>query len=418
MRGHGAAGRLRALGAAAVLSAAVLSAAVLGAAGARERGAAAGARAPVAGGPPPNGTIAPRTAASTTDPARDGADPRGAAADPDAAAAEVLFVAERDGRRGVHAVNPATGAERRVVAAAGRDAFPAAVSPDGRLLAVVWSAPAPAGGAIETIELRPLDDSAPPLQRDTGRVVAPASGRARNPSWAPDGAWLAFESDRDGFREIYRVGRDGRGVRRLTRNAEGNFEPAVSPDGRTIVFASSRDGRSQIYRMRADGADERRLTAFHRDDWAPRWAPDGRLVAFLSDREGAARVFVMRPDGTGQRRLAPPAPASAAAVQEDDVAWAPDARRIAFTRRVGGGPPRVAVADVASGSWRELPCPAHGCTAPAWSPDGHALALVGAQREGTDLYLVPADGRGTARRLTDALGAEWLPRWRRVAAGR
>jgi len=39
-----------------------------------------------------------------------------------------------------------------------------------------------------------------------------------------------------------------------------NEQPAFSPDGKWIAFQSNRSGRWQIYRMRVDGTDLQQLT--------------------------------------------------------------------------------------------------------------------------------------------------------------
>jgi Tol biopolymer transport system component len=389
----------------------------------RERGAggesAAAARTAARGGPPPDVMMAPESAARVADPSpaappSRGPAPGGAAlpaAERARVAGEVVFVSERDGRPAVYAVRAADGRERRVETGPG-PAFPGAVSGDGRRLAVVWAADAP-GEHVEQIGVLALAaSSGAPARR-----VTPRSARVRSPSWSPDGRWLAFEGDMDGFREVYRVdAAGGAAPRRLTRNREGNFEPAVSPDGRLVAFVSSRDGNNQIYRMRADGTDERRLTAFHRDDWGPVWSPDGGRIAFTSQREGADRVYVMRADGTGQRRLVRAGVDTAASpdLRERSPAWSPDGSRVALARQRRGAAPRVVVVDAASGRAAELPCAAGGCDEPAWSPDGRYLAFTGSPSGATpgaaDLYLARADGSG-ATRLTTSPAADWLPRW-------
>ena len=115
---------------------------------------------------------------------------------------------------------------RRLTDAESND-YPAAPSPDGRSLLVVSTR----GEGQEQRERMVLL----PVAGGTGRALGPVAGRVRSPSWAPDGRWLAFESDSASFRDIYRVQPDGRGLARLTNDPQGNFEPAVSPDGRYVA---------------------------------------------------------------------------------------------------------------------------------------------------------------------------------------
>ena len=53
---------------------------------------------------------------------------------------------------------------------------------------------------------------------------------------------------------------DGSGVTRLTYNDAFDGYPAWSPDGRRIAFDSQRDGNREIYVMDADGSGVTRLT--------------------------------------------------------------------------------------------------------------------------------------------------------------
>ena len=96
---------------------------------------------------------------------------------------------------------------------------------------------------------------------------------------------------------------DGSGTRRLTHNAGYNAEPAWSPDGRKIAFQSTRDGNREIYVMNADGSEKRNLTRNPAKDGRPSWSPDGRRIAFVSDRDGRLEAHVMNADGSGQRSL-------------------------------------------------------------------------------------------------------------------
>lgn len=380
------------------------------------------AREPGGGAPADAGAPAPAPASSTSN----APGSAGAVVDPDplpdaerrAIAGQIAFVSERDGNPEVYLIRP-SGEEHRLTRSPGAE-YPAAPAPDGAALLLVAVEEDPERKLhLEQLVVQPLDGGPP-------RAIGPRVGRARNPSWSRDGRWLAFECDVESFSDIYRIGRDGGGLQRLTRNAEGNFEPALSPDGAWIAFVSSRDGDPELYRMRADGAGQQRLTAFHREDWSPRWSPDGERLTFLSDREGRERVFVMAADGTRLSALTGPCagpdarglpPAADASVSppprlpgEIEPAWAPDGKRIAYVTRGPGVKPRLWVADLTTGSCTPLTSEAHGAEAPAWSPDGRYLAFVSSRGGDPDLYLMRADGTGQTR-LTRARGADWLPRW-------
>ena len=54
--------------------------------------------------------------------------------------------------------------------------------------------------------------------------------------WSPDGAWVAFSTDRHGSSDIALVPADGGAIRMLTDSPDEEFLPQWTPDGSTIVF--------------------------------------------------------------------------------------------------------------------------------------------------------------------------------------
>jgi Tol biopolymer transport system component len=80
------------------------------------------------------------------------------------------------------------------------------------------------------------------------------------PAWSPDGARLAFVSDRDSNREIYLANADGTGQTRLTNDPNPDLSPEWSPDGSRLAFVRYRSGRRDIYVMNVDGSGLVRLT--------------------------------------------------------------------------------------------------------------------------------------------------------------
>ena len=102
-------------------------------------------------------------------------------------------------------------------------------------------------------------------------------------------AQVAFMSERDGNKEVYVLGADGRTLRNLTNHSADDWTPSWSPDGNRIAFMSNRDNNNEIYVMDADGGDPRRLTVHPRSDGSPSWSPSGRHIVFVSGRDCAKR---------------------------------------------------------------------------------------------------------------------------------
>lgn len=207
----------------------------------------------------------------------------------------------------------------------------------------------------------------------TGSTRLTASGQDGDPAWSPDGAKIAFRSDRDGNVEIYVMNADGSNPVRLTNNTSADTRPAWSPDGSRIAFTSDRDGNAEIYVVNADGSGVVRLTNNIATDDAADWSPDGSKIAFTSNRGlSASGIYVMNADGGGVTRLSGP-------FVDYQPAWSPDGAKIAFSRLSGcyyntcTSSISVMAAD-GSGVTPLTPSWSSADTDPTWSPDGQRIA--------------------------------------------
>lgn len=88
--------------------------------------------------------------------------------------------------------------------------------------------------------------------------------------------------------------------------------PAMSPDGTQVAFTVTTvveaDNRrhSEVWLVGADGEGLRRLTSPGTDSSNPRWSPDGSLLYFSSRREGGqGSTWALRMDGTAGEAFQP-----------------------------------------------------------------------------------------------------------------
>ncbi len=251
------------------------------------------------------------------------------------------------------------------------------------------------------------------------------------PSWSPDGARIAFLSNRHsvlGGRHqvhLYTMTPDGSDIQDLTPDLAAVIQhpPQWAPDEQRLAFvAYSRDSRAaplleqhpDVYTVRVDGSELRRLAAAVSSPVA--WSPDGQRLAFAQAVDDTVVLVTVAADGSDRQQLVPiegwqqgdgDAPAHWAWI--NSVAWSPDGTRILVS--VNERQPAFIVGldsphrrDV--GILRRPHGRFHGVRAAAWSPDGSRIALLGPSL----VAIVPADGgpiRGLAEHVGSAAG--WRP---------
>jgi eukaryotic-like serine/threonine-protein kinase len=129
-------------------------------------------------------------------------------------------------------------------------------------------------------------------------------GLQLDPTFSPDGRFIAYASDRSGNFDIWvQPVTEGEPVQ-VTRSPAHDMQPAWSPDGRTIVFRSERDGGG-LYTVPALGGIERQVASF---GLYPTWTTDSREVQFRSGTAPGEGLWSMRMhqvalDGTPPREL-------------------------------------------------------------------------------------------------------------------
>jgi serine/threonine protein kinase/Tol biopolymer transport system component len=107
-------------------------------------------------------------------------------------------------------------------------------------------------------------------------------GLAFQPEWSPDGRMIAFSEaimigDSKFGKALFTVKANGSGEsHRLIENTSSDQiypNPVWSPDGAHIAFISDRDGNPEIYVMNSDGSGQTRLTNNTGYDSSPAWRP-------------------------------------------------------------------------------------------------------------------------------------------------
>lgn len=232
-----------------------------------------------------------------------------------------------------------------------------------------------------------------------------------DPAWSPDYRRVAFVRGGSGLRKL--IVMTARGTR-PTPLLEGGLiaNPSWSPDGQWIAFDMSVGSYTDIYTIRADGSELRRITTTGAQNTNPSWSPDGGRIAYVSMWSGSREIWVMNADGVNPTRLTS---CAAVLLECSDPAWSPvpGDERIAYMS-VGNGQAAVRIATTTGGLSTVYVGTQQPEVAPAWSPDG--TMLVFADRfplnAYAELFTINADGTGLSR-ITYSAEGDLEPAWSR-----
>jgi TolB protein len=281
---------------------------------------------------------------------------------------EIVFSSQRSGGLNLWSVPvDATGAPcgrfRQLTTGAGQD-LGAAFSRDGRRLAFAV--------LRQNAELWRL-----PVAPETGRPAGPAekvvagTRESSRGCLSPDGALIAFNSDRSGDMNLWLFDSARRAARQVTRGPGGDYQPRFSPDGGRLAFFSCRAGQPEVFTVRLDGSALERLTCNGAINVNPVWSPDGTRIAYMSDVGGRLEVWIMGADGSAAR------PLTDVGVMGHFLLFTPDGSHVVF--RCPSNPPQTMRVSVEGGEAVPIG-DVRGGAHMSFSPDASRIADVVAHK--------------------------------------
>jgi hypothetical protein len=161
-------------------------------------------------------------------------------------------------------------------------------------------------------------------------------GLQAQPTWSPDGRFIAYASDQGGNFDIWVQPVTGGRAVQVTTDPANDWQPVWSPDGNNLAFRSERGGGG-IFVVPALGGRERQVATF---GYWPEWRPKQSELLFVvrPPLPGASRVvpfiYLVGLDGKQPRRILADAPSKFLSVGR--ITWHPDGQRISFPGSVDG----------------------------------------------------------------------------------
>jgi TolB protein len=254
-----------------------------------------------------------------------------------------------------------------------------------------------------------------------------APGAAPQPDSSPDGTQIAFRSGYTAGAEIYTANADGTAFNQLTANSYKDYTPAWSPDGAMIAFASNRNDPDpatcvglfggciiDIFVMPATGGSPVQVTFGGGTKHVPQFSPDGRSIAFTSDAGGTFAVYSVSLATLTATKLTPDS------LRAGPPDYSPDGSKLAFENNfqpcktgTAGCRADIFVMSTGGGPITRITEKFGNSYDPTWSPQGDRIVFthsLGAQFKHQQIYTMNPDGTGITR-ITHTNDESFGPDW-------
>jgi hypothetical protein len=132
-------------------------------------------------------------------------------------------------------------------------------------------------------------------------VSFPQLGEILDPTWSPDGRFVAFSALVGGLTDIFIYDLQTRNLKRMTDDAFADLYPTWAPDGHSIAFSTERFstdlsllniGTLELGLMNPETGDIQKVPAFSgAKNINPQWSADSKSLYFLSDQNGVSDIY-------------------------------------------------------------------------------------------------------------------------------
>ena len=196
------------------------------------------------------------------------------------------------------------------------------------------------------------------------RIVSSFRGINTGAAVSPDGRYLAVILSPDHQVDLFVQGLHHKELRRLTKGIAVEASPCWSPDGRRLAFVSDRRGVPRIFIIDARGGGETMLPVIDggADAVTPAWNRDGKIAYATRLRSTGNYVLAVHDLNNGENKIV-----TKGGGNWESPEWAADNRQVVCKRTVNGRS-ELWIVDTLTGRERLLLRTGAKLYDPAWSP--------------------------------------------------
>lgn len=243
------------------------------------------------------------------------------------------------------------------------------------------------------------------------QVTDHASGRLFFPSISGDGKTIVYEQDFGIWKLDVKTGKSTPIKIDIVSDDKENDVETITIHNETESYDLSPSSKraaisahGEIFSVATDRGDIQRVTQSYSREDDPAWSPDGKWIAFVSDKSGREEVWMAREDGTGLKML------SDGDGEKVAIQWAPDSKALIYS----GSDHKLYRYDLEAGKATVIASgEASNIQGARFSPDGKWVAYSKLSHDlRPHVYIIPAAG-GAEHRVgnDDLLFSETSPVW-------
>ncbi len=233
------------------------------------------------------------------------------------------------------------------------------------------------------------------------------------PAWSPQGRYIIYTGYQDRNPDLYLANLDKGREWKLYGKRGLNLAGSFSPDGSMVAFARENSaGNIDIYIIGTDGTGLKRVTSSSSIEISPTWSPDGKLLAFVSDRTGSPQIYILDLTKGAESNRNRAVRISRQGSYNSSPAWSPDGRYIAYSGRVGGQFDLflISMSGGAPSHVRRITRTNADEENPAWSPDSRFMIFNSNKYGNYDIFITSIY-MGSPQRITTGRANEKMPAW-------